>query len=271
MHETDRVDLYDSFYGRFASPVLSAVRKETYGVDLGQSSWITVEEWDRFIDALGIDARCHVLEVGSGSGGPALHLARRAGCQLTGIDLNEHAVATATKNAAEAGAGERVRFQAADADAALPFGDASFDAIVSIDAMNHMVHRGVVLSEWRRVLRPGRRALFTDPVVVTGPVTAEEIAHRSSIGHFVFVPAGVNERLIAAAGLRLVHQEDVTESAARVSGRWHAAREAHRDELVRLEGAESFAGQQRFLETVHRLTSERRLSRFVYVMERPED
>ena len=120
-----------------------------------------------------------------------------------------------------------------------------------------------------RVLRPGRRALFTDPVVVTGPVTAQEIAWRSSIGHFVFVPAGTNERMIGEAGLRLVRAEDVTESSARVSARWRAARDAHRDDLVRLEGEETFEGQQRFLDTVHEPTSERRLSRFVYLVERP--
>ena len=36
-------------------------------------------------------------------------------------------------------------------------------------------------------------------------------------------------------------------------------------ELIRLEGEETFAGLQRFLATVHRLTSERRLSRFAYL------
>lgn len=57
---------------------------------------------------------------------------------------------------------------------------------------------------------PGRRALFTDPVVVTGPVTHEELALRGSIGHFLFVPPGFNERLIEEAGMRLVWQEDVS-------------------------------------------------------------
>ena len=52
-------------------------------------------------------------------------------------------------------------------------------------------------------------------------MTNDELALRSSIGLFVFVPPGVNERLIEQAGFRLVRQEDVTDNAALVSGRWH--------------------------------------------------
>jgi len=39
--------------------------------------------------------------------------------------------------------------------------------------------------------------------------------------------------------------------------------------LIKLEGAETFAGLQRFIATVYRLTRERRLSRFVYLSRKP--
>src|SRR5499426_4857167 len=65
------VDLYDNAYTHFANSTEAAVRKRTYGEDIGQSSWMTVEEWLNFADQLEITNRSHVLEVGSGSGGPA--------------------------------------------------------------------------------------------------------------------------------------------------------------------------------------------------------
>jgi SAM-dependent methyltransferase len=264
---TERIDLFYNTYGHFTERVLGAVREETFGRDIGQNSWLTADEYDRFITWLGLAPGHHVLEVASGSGGPAVYLAGRAGCRVTGIDANESGVATATQGAAASDAAERVDFRTADANAPLPFGDGTFDALVCIDSMNHFENRPGVLREWRRVLRPGGRAVFTDPVVITGPVTNDELALRSSIGLFLFVPPGVNERLIEEAGLRLVRQEDVTENAALVSGRWHRARERHRDELLRMEGEERFEGLQRFFAAVHSLTAERRLSRIVYLVE----
>ena len=217
-------------------------------------------------------AACRVvasLEVDSGSGGPALSVARTHGCRVTGIDANAAGVATATQSAAAAGLDDPVRFREADATAALPFADGAFDALLCIDSMNHFPDRAAVLREWRRVLRPGGRALFTDPVVITGPITNDELARRSSIGLFVFVPAGLNERLIADAGLTLIRQEDVTANATLTAGRWHDARAARRDDLLRIEGEARFAGLQTFFQTVRDLTAERRLSRMAYVCARP--
>ena len=74
----------------------------------------------------------------------------------------------------------------------------------------NLADRRRLFDEWRRVLRPAGRALYTDPVVVTGLVSREEVATRSSTGNFEFGPPGINERLLAEAGFQLVKTEDVT-------------------------------------------------------------
>jgi SAM-dependent methyltransferase len=264
-----RIDLFDSTYSHFTKQILETIRKETFGQDIGQNSWTTVEEYDRFISWLDLRPEHHVLEVASGSGGPARYLADRVSCRVTGIDANESGLATATLSVANSKQADRVTFEIADANSRLPFEDNSYDALLCIDSMNHFPDRLKVFQEWQRILRPGRRAVFTDPVVITGAVTNDELALRSSIGVFLFVPPGVNEQLIEASGFRLLKHEDVSDNAALVSRRWHESRQRHKDALIDIEGEERFEGLQQFFATVHRLTSERRLSRIVYQVENP--
>jgi SAM-dependent methyltransferase len=264
-----RTDLFDSTYGHFEDQVLEAIRKETFGQDIGQNSWLTVDEYDRFIAWLEPAPGHHVLEVASGSGGPACYWATKAGCRLTGIDANPSGVSTSAQRAATSNLADRVSFRVGDANAPLPFPDDTFDGLMCIDSMNHFPHRAEVFQDWRRVLRPGARAVFTDPVVITGPVTNDELAQRSSIGLFLFVPPGINEALIEKAGLRLARTEDGTGNAEKVAGRWHDSRARHQDALRQIEGEERFAGLQEFFAAVHRLTRERRLSRIVYFVEKP--
>ena len=262
-----RVDLYGS-YGNFAEQVLASIRAETFCRDIGQNSWLTADEYDRFISWLRLEPGQHVLEVASGSGGPSRYLAQQTGCYVTGIDVHEGGVETATRALIDTELKHRITFRVADANGRLPFEDDTFDGAICIDSLNHLLDRANVLRELHRVLRPGRRAVFTDPVVITGPVTNDELALRSLVGLFLFVPPGVNEALIAQAGLELVQKEDVSENAASVSRRWHEARQRRKDALIQLEGEEHFEGLQKFFAAVHSITSERRLSRIVYLVEK---
>jgi SAM-dependent methyltransferase len=263
------VDLYNNAYGDFASDVEAAVRRETYGEDLGQTSWMTAQEWLAFADLLRITQSSDVLEVGSGSGGPAVYLALARGCRITGVDINEHGVRNAARVAEARGIADRTQFRALDASQPLPFAEGSFDAVVSNDAICHISRRLSALRDWYRVLRPGGRALFTDALVITGLVSQEELAVRSSIGFYLFVPPGENERLLRDAGFTLVQVDDVTENAAEVSRRRRDARARYRDALVAREGVANYEGLQRFLDCVHTLSIERRLSRYGYLAEKP--
>ena len=262
------VDLYDNVYGDFAGRAELMVRKETYGEDLGQSSWMTAREWLEFADQLGIGPGTEVLEVGSGSGGPAVYLAAERGCRVTGVDVNEHGVRNGRVLADARGLSQRVQFEAVDASQPLPFANECFDAIVSNDAMCHIANRAEVLRDWHRMLRPGGRALFTDAMVLTGPVSQEEIATRSSIGFYLFVPPGANETMLREAGFTVRAVQDLTDSAAEVASRWYDALARHHDPLVAREGESNFQGLQKFLRCVQVLSVERRLSRYAYLAEK---
>jgi ubiquinone/menaquinone biosynthesis C-methylase UbiE len=262
----EHVPLYASAYAGFT--VREQVRRATYGDDLGQSGWMTSDELERFAEWLGLEPGSRLLDVGCGSGGPALRLAEITGTSVVGIDLLEEGIGTATRLAEERGLDDRARFERVDAGARLPFDDHSFDAVISIDVMCHLPNRAEILSEWYRVTSPGARVLFTDPTTVTGLVTDAEIATRSAIGIYVFSGQSVNEELLSQAGFELIRREDLTENMASMAGRWHDARTQFQGELVADEGEATFEGVQRFLAACHLLAHERRLSRYAYLATR---
>jgi SAM-dependent methyltransferase len=259
-----KVDLYDSAYGNYESNVYRQVRIETYGEDFGQTSWVTTEESNEIPQLLRLNSTSSVLEIGCGSGGYALHVAEKIGCNLVGLDINAAGIRNANQLALAKSLASRARFEQCDVSKNLPFDGETFDAVFSNDVLCHLPGRAEILAEISRVLKPGGRMLFSDALVVGGMISHEEIATRSSIGFYVYSPPGENERLIARAGFSNIRVTDTTESAAQIAQRWHDAREKRKQELIAAEGSANFEGLQRFLSCVQLLTSEKRLLRYLY-------
>jgi len=262
------VDLYNSSYENYALTAYGEIRRETYGEDYGQTSWVTTAESQEIPKLLKLSNKSSVLEIGCGSGGYAIHLAHSVGCRMVGLDINAEGIRTANVLAEQAKVGAIAGFQEFDVSQPLPEKDDTFDAVFSNDVLCHVEHRAQVLANLFRVLKPGGRFLFSDALVIGGLVSHEEIATRSSIGMYFFSPPGENERLIKRAGFKLLEARDTTESAATLSKRWHDARNKRKSALVATETETNFVGLQRFLTCVHLLTSQRRLLRFLYVMEK---
>src|SRR5450755_1916310 len=256
---------YNANYGNFQTELYAQIRRESFGEDIGQNSWLTSGELDRFVDWLDLSPGKALLDVACGAGGPALRIAATTGCSVVGIDVHEQAVTTATSLALQRGLAERAEFRCTDATGRLPFSDASFDAITCIDAINHFSDRPHVIAEWARLLKVGGRLLFTDPITVTGPLTNTEIAVRSSAGFYLLVPHGYDEGVIAQCGLQLLVCEDVTANMAKVAEARRAARASRTAALREIEGDQAYDRQQEFLAVAARVAREGRLSRFVYV------
>ena len=261
----EKVELYDGEYGNYDSNVYRQVRIETYGVDFGQTSWVTTDESAQIPNMLELTSNSSVLEIGCGAGVYALHLAQSIGCSVTGLDINALGIRTASQLALDSGMARQVRFEVCDVSRPLPFADETFDAIFSNDVLCHVPGRPSLLAEMYRVLKPGvGRMLFSDALIIGGIVSQEEIATRSSIGYYLFSPPGENERLMLQAGFSNIKTLDTTEHGARTAARWHRARQKYKERLIAVEGELKWAGLQRFLSCVQALTEERRLLRLLY-------
>lgn len=107
------------------------------------------------IAALGLRHGDRVLDIGSGTGEQARLLEETVGSQVTGVDPNPGMRAEAQRRA------PRAKFVDGNAYA-LPFDDASFDAVTCERVFQHLDHPERATAEIARVLRPGGRAVVTD-------------------------------------------------------------------------------------------------------------
>lgn len=260
-----RPNYYSANYKNFQNDIYAAIRREAFGEDIGQNSWLTADEQDRFIEWLDLSAEQRLLDIACGAGGPALRIADKTGCSVLGIDVQEDGIRAATALGAARGLTGRAHFRCVDANQPLTLPKGSFDAITCIDAINHFRDRIQTISQWKELLKAGGRLLFTDPIIVTGPLSSEEIAIRSSAGFYLFVPQGYTENLLERCSLQLLRSEDATENMARIAAARHAARASRSTPLREIEGEDLYNSQQLFLQLSARLAKERRLSRFVYV------
>jgi cyclopropane fatty-acyl-phospholipid synthase-like methyltransferase len=257
-------------YDDFRNEVLAWIRRRAFGEDIGQFSWVTADEFRRFLKRLKVDTDSVLLDIACGSGGLSFYALDQTNCKVIGLDLSEDAIATASQTAAEKGLSDRAKFSQHDASRPLPLDSGSVDRIISIDAINHLFDKAEVFAEWKRVLRPGGRILFTDAVVVAGVLRKDEILNRSSrMGEFIFTPVGAYENFLEAAGFKDVECEDVTETIADTAQRWCDARAERRDDLLTFESVEQFEEVQRMLATAAALASERRLLRLAFSATKP--
>lgn len=95
-----------------------------------------------------------ILDVGCGVGGPALNIAEYSGAHVTGLNISEYQLGICRQRARDRGLAERTHFQLGDA-LAMPFADASFDAVYVFEVACHMPDKARFYRECARVLKPG--------------------------------------------------------------------------------------------------------------------
>jgi SAM-dependent methyltransferase len=103
-----------------------------------------------------------VLDYGCGPGYLTQYLIENGAVSVTGIDVSDGEIEQARANALELGVAEQAQFLAADAHAT-EFPADSFDLIVGDSILHHLDLR-VALAEIKRILRPGGRAVFMEPM-----------------------------------------------------------------------------------------------------------
>ena len=206
-------------YGDVAEAVLGAILQSGLDPDrLRPEDLAPVDEFHmrgrdatrELVAAMGLDASLRLLDVGSGLGGPARHVAAEVGCRVTGIDLVDEYVSIASVLSERCGLAERLDFHRGSA-LAMPFDDGSFDAAMTQHVAMNIADKPALYAEVRRVLRPGARFGIYD--ILRGPAGEPLFPvpwARDSSTSFLATPDELRE-LLKGAGFEIVSWADRTQ------------------------------------------------------------
>ena len=169
-------------------------------------------------DALEVEPGHHLLDIGSGIGGPARYMHDRFGCRVTGIDLTAEFCEIAHHLTGRLGFGDKVRFEHGDA-LAMPFPEASFDGAYSMNVSMNIADKDAFYLEVRRVLKPGAWLVLSEIAKGPGPEIDYPVPWAAGPdASFLCTPEQTREGL-EAAGFEILRfrstEKEALESVAR--------------------------------------------------------
>ena len=154
-----------------------------------------------------------ILDVGCGTGKPAMQIAAAHNISVTGITNSSRQVELA-RGVLNSGP-QQVEFQLADA-MELPFPDAFFDGAYAVESLIHM-EQSTALEQIARVLRPGSRLVIADVFHDDGSTEGSDVLERLMQVFQVtkFPTAGDYRDLLHQAGFEVVEFKDIRQNIAR--------------------------------------------------------
>ncbi len=182
----------------------------------------SIEKYDRLCRKLGLDRDHHVLEIGTGWGGFAIHAAGKYGCRVTTTTISDEQFSLAAERVEATGLSDRVTLLRSD------YRDltGSFDRIVSIEMIEAVGHQ-----YYETFFAQCANLLKTDGLAAIQAITIQDRFYESArrevdfIKKYIFpgscIPAvSVLAAAAAQTDLRLIDLEDITPHYAETLRRW---------------------------------------------------
>ena len=182
----------------------------------------SIAKYDRLCQKLALTEDDHIVEIGTGWGGFAIHAASRYGCRVTTTTVSDQQYLLASERISAAGLDNRVTLLCCD------YRDltGSFDKLVSIEMIEAVGHQyyGLFFEQAAKLLKPHGLAAIQ---AITIQDRYYEAGRRETdfIKRYIFpgscIPAlSILMAAMAPTDLRLVHLEDITLHYAETLRRW---------------------------------------------------
>jgi cyclopropane-fatty-acyl-phospholipid synthase len=235
-------DIGNDLFERMLDPSMmySCALFEREGMTLEEAS---VAKLERVCERLELGPADHVLEIGTGWGGFAIHAAATRGCRVTTTTISREQYDYAVQRVREAGLEDRVTVLMRD------YRDLSgqYDKLVSIEMIEAVgwQHIGTFFQRCSQLLTP-HGAMLLQAITIDDRAYEVEKASKSFIREYIF-PGGTLPSLEVIArhvarrtDLQTVGLEDITASYVETLRRWRHNFAAHADELAHLGYDEHF-------------------------------
>ena len=230
-------DLGNPFFRLFLSDDLM-YSSALYAGDDDTLEVASTRKLDRICDKLRLGPDDHVVEIGTGWGGFALHAARSRGCRVTTTTISREQHALASQRVAEAGLQDRVTVLMSD------YRDlrGQYDKLVSIEMVEAIgpQYLDTYFATLGRLLKP-------DGLGLVQAITIEDHRYEQAVrtvdfikrfifpGSFIPSIAAMLAAKARSSDLALVHLEDFGPSYARTLHAWHERFLGNR-EAIRAQG-----------------------------------
>jgi cyclopropane-fatty-acyl-phospholipid synthase len=267
-------DLGNEFFELFLDPTMmysSAIYPHPEA-DLNEAA---VHKLDVICRKLQLKPQDHLLEIGTGWGGLAVHAARHYGCRVTTTTISAEQHRMASARAVAAGLGDRIEVLRSDYREL----NGQYDKLVSVEMFEAVGYRffDTFFDQCARLMKPSGEMLLQ---TITIADQRFETARRSVdfIQRYIF-PGGCLPSVAAIAGsvaratdLRIVGLEDIGPHYARTLGDWRERFRSRQDEVRSLGFPESFLRMwDWYLSYCEGGFHERAISNVQLVMARPEN
>ncbi len=197
-----------------------------------------IAKLDRLCDQLGLTANDHLLEIGTGWGGMAIHAARRSGCRVTTTTISRKQYEMAQQRVAEAGLSDRITVVMQD------YRDltGTYDKLVSVEMIEAVGHQyyDSYFAAITRLLKPEGIAVI-QAITIAEQQYATAIREVDFIQRYIFpgsnIPSlgAITTSISRSGDLNVVAMEDLAPHYVRTLQCWREAFRANLDG-VRAQG-----------------------------------
>jgi len=227
-------DLGNDFFRLFLSDDLM-YSSALYAGEADSLDRASTRKLDRICDKLRLGAGDHLVEIGTGWGGLAIHAARSRDCRVTTTTISREQHALASRRVAEAGLQDRVEVLLSD------YRDlqGQYDKLVSIEMIEAIgpQYMDTYFGTLSRLLKP-------DGLALVQAITIEDHRYEQALrsvdfikrhvfpGSFIPSIAAMLAAKTRASDLALVHLEDFGPSYARTLHDWRQRFAARRGDVL---------------------------------------